>query len=355
MQGSELKTRTRIWAFGAALATPFGCSLLIDGELDGLQLASAGHAGAAASDAERSELPDDDTPVPAAGAPGRGGAGSVAGFAGEGGVPDAGGEGGGTPSHSGAGGTPAGTTWELVDGLARDIAHGADGSVWIIGTDPIGYGDLAISKWAGATWASANGGGIRVAVGPNGAPWTVNAKGEIYRHSSDPNVGVWQLQPGSASDIAVGADGSVWIVATSDLGNNDYGICKWNGSGCESTDGGAVRIAVAPDGVPWIVNRANEIYRRTSNGPVDGYWQQMPGHASDIAAGAEGSVWIISTERVGFDDFRIAAWDEQADAGQWVSGDAAGVAISVDPNGSPWIVNAAGQIQRFRVDVKRTP
>jgi hypothetical protein len=360
MRARQLEVLTRIGTLSAVLATPFGCSLLIDDELEGLQQAPADVAGAPVAGSD-SKPRDADVHPPQGGVPGSGGEGGGPGPAGEGGAHGPAEE-GGAPSSTGEGdasgsagqGNAATTTWETLPGLARDIAHGADGSVWTIGTDPVGYGDLSIAKWAGSTWVSANGGGVRIAVGPNGAPWTVNAKGEFYRHNSDPNVGTWQLQPGRATDISVGTDGSVWIVAANDLGNNDFGICKWNGTACEGTDGGAVRIAVAPDAVPWIVNTAGDIYRRTSSSPTEGYWQAIPGQARDIAAGADGSVWIISAERVGLDDFRIAVWDEQPGGGQWVSADGAGIAISVDPSGAPWVVNAAGQIQRFRGELKRT-
>lgn len=378
MRKSGLGRATALGAFGAALMAPLGCSLLIDGELEGLERASVEEPDAPGPSAGNGGLPQGGAPVrpdmldPAGegGALGRGGLGGAPPTDDDGGKSNLGGEGGvwgtaggratsngGEGGEGGEGGATgeAAAQWETVPGLARDLAIGADGSAWIIGVEQVAYGDLLISKWTGSAWTSANGGGTRIAVGPSGVPWIVNANGAIFRHSSDPYIGYWQLQPDLATDVAIGADGSVWIVAANDLGNNDFGIAKWNGTAWVGTDGGAVGIAVASDGVPWIVNSARQIYRRTSSSPTEGYWELKPGHASDIAAGPEGSVWIISTERIGFENFGIAVWDEQTAPGRWRSVDGAGIRIAVDPTGAPWTIDAAGQIQRARGELKRSP
>src|SRR5690348_8524185 len=74
-------------------------------------------------------------------------------------------------------------------------------------------------------------------------------------------------------------------------------------------------IAVAADGQPWIGNKQGTVFNRTRGGPnvfvkdfngatllmgpcgsyVDGQWQVTPGSATDIAAGADGSIWAIGT------------------------------------------------------------
>ena len=59
-------------------------------------------------------------------------------------------------------------------------------------------------------------------------------------------------------------------------------------SSWDQVDGGAIAIAVGPDGQPWIVNKQGTIFRRTktNTGYVDGTWQVVPGQAGDIAIGA---------------------------------------------------------------------
>lgn len=140
----------------------------------------------------------------------------------------------------------------------------------------------------------------------------------------------WQRLPGNASDIGVGADGSVWAVGTDERGGG-FGIYHWLGSAWQRVDGGAVRIDVDPQGVPWIVNDSSNIYRWQ-----DGRWQRMGGNARDIGIGADGSVWVTS----GGGTYRY-------DEGNWVGVRGSGVRIDVDPNGIPWVIGGDSKIHQL--------
>jgi hypothetical protein len=59
----------------------------------------------------------------------------------------------------------------------------------------------------------------------------------------------FRLLPGSATDIAVGANGAVWVVGTNPT-IGGYGIYRWNGDGWTRLPGGAVAIAVDATGNP---------------------------------------------------------------------------------------------------------
>jgi hypothetical protein len=98
--------------------------------------------------------------------------------------------------------------WQKLPGQARSIASGADGSLWTVGTIAMGNGNYALYRWVGAGWVQANGAGVKVAVDGSGIPWVINAAGEIFVSSG----GQWKRVPGSARDIAAGADGSVWVI-----------------------------------------------------------------------------------------------------------------------------------------------
>jgi hypothetical protein len=230
----------------------------------------------------------------------------------------------------------AGKTWNQLPGFAKDIGVGADGSVWIIGTNPVGPGhNFGIHKWTGNNWVGVDGGGVRIAVDQSGNPWIVNADNEIFRRVDDN----WNRLPGSAKDIGVGADGSVWIIGTNPIGTVDnFGIHRWTGSDWVGIEGGGVRIAVDQSGNPWIVNANGEIFQR-----VDDKWNRLPGFAKDIGVGADGSAWIIGTNRVGTaGNFGIHRWT----GNNWVGIEGGGVQISVDHSGLPWIVNSTGNIFR---------
>jgi hypothetical protein len=152
-------------------------------------------------------------------------------------------------------------SWKVLPGLANDIGVGADGSVWVIGTDER-VGGHSIFKWLGTEWDMIDGAAERIDVGPDGTVWVVNSYGNIYKR---PPGGVWQRLPGLAYDIGVGANGSVYVIGTLPRGDGtDYSIHKWNGSTWDGVDGGAVEISVGPDGTPWVVNSKGNIYRRYS-------------------------------------------------------------------------------------------
>ena len=75
-----------------------------------------------------------------------------------------------------------GNRWEQLFGAAKDIGIGANGSVWIIGTNPVsgGYG---IYRWVGRSWEGVDGGALQISVDKDGIPWVVNSSNHIYIYS----------------------------------------------------------------------------------------------------------------------------------------------------------------------------
>ena len=140
----------------------------------------------------------------------------------------------------------------------------------------------------------------------------------------------WQRLPGNASDIGVSADGSVWAIGTDERGGG-FGIYQWLGTTLQRVAGGALRIDVDPNGIPWIVNDSHSIYRLQ-----DGTWQRMGGNARDIGIGADGSVWVNS-----------GGGTYLYDEGDWVGVRGSGVRIDVDPNGVPWVIDHTNDIHQL--------
>jgi len=239
-------------------------------------------------------------------------------------------------------------TWKNVPGQAQDIGIGANGTVWVVGTNPIrgGYG---LWYWDGGRFVAdpANGGGVRIAVAPDGHPWVVNDAHEIYERVN----GVWTQRPGAGTDIAVGADGVVWKIGTTPT-QNGYEIAKWTGSSWQAVDGGGVRIAVDPQGLPWVVNDVHDIYRRVAaQAGTPEHWQLETGptgntttRATDIGIGGttgEGMIWIIGAVPSGY-GYGIYSWTGTGWAADPEQG--TGVAISAGPDREPWIVNNRTEI-----------
>jgi hypothetical protein len=86
-----------------------------------------------------------------------------------------------------------------------------------------------------------------------------------------------------------------------------------------------------------VVNDAGEILRQER-----GRWNRLPGLARDIGIGANGAVWAVGVERVdgGHPIFR---WNGR----DWDRVDGGAVAIDVDPQGRPWVVNDRGDVLRL--------
>lgn len=222
-----------------------------------------------------------------------------------------------------------GSRWSLLQGGARDVGVGPDGTAWRIGTAAVG-GGFAIQRFNGTTWDTIPGGAVRISVGPAG-PWLVNNGGTVYRRDGN----LWIPVGGGATDIGVASTGEAWIVTNAAV-TGGFSIARWNGREWQPFEGGGVRIAVAPGGVPWLVNNAGQIFRH------DGMrWVLLPGAASDIGVGADGTVWIIGRDPV-YGGFGIYRWSGT----QWQRIDGGATNVAVGPDGLPWVTNDLLSIYR---------
>jgi hypothetical protein len=190
-----------------------------------------------------------------------------------------------------------------------------------------------------------------------------------------PTVPAWQRLPGAATDISVGADGSVWALGVTSV-TGGYDIYHWDAASWtwKAIPGGAVRIAVDPNGIPWIINNLGGIFK------WDGAaWQQLPGAARDLAInGYDGHVhvWMVSTPlvtthpllpRTGCGTTGCAAasvagsvagvassclpvvcegsiYTWTGSAWSQVPGSAARIAVGKESDNDPWILSASGAI-----------
>jgi hypothetical protein len=143
----------------------------------------------------------------------------------------------------------------------------------------------------------------------------------------------WEVMPGLATDIDVGADGSVWVLGVGPVAGG-FGIYRWTGTTWINVPGGATRIAVGPTGVPWVVNSGGVIFRRVGEG-----WEALTGAGTNIDIGADGNVWLIGVAAAankGIFRWNGAGWDN-------IPGGA--VSIGAGPC-LPWVVNAGGEVFR---------
>lgn len=155
----------------------------------------------------------------------------------------------------------------------------------------------------------------------------------------------FQQLPGGAIDIAIDANssggGDTWVIGTNAV-YGGYGIFHWNATTWtwEAVDGGAVRITIDDTHTPWVVNAFGNIFRR-----VNGVWQQVPGAARDIAAGAKG-VWVIGRTT---QSLRCRPTPCNENIYHWTGSDwqqfsGGALRIAIDGAGDPWAITSGGGI-----------
>jgi hypothetical protein len=220
----------------------------------------------------------------------------------------------------------------------KDIGIGADGSVFIIGTDSTSASSgYSISKLVNNMLTKLpDCGAVRVAVSPTGVPWVVTKAHKILKY----NGNGWDEMPGLGTDIAIGANGAVFAIGnieTSPSGGNN--IMRWTGAGwVDMLDCAAIRIAVTPAGIPWVVNKSGLVY--VFGG--DYLWKAFDNiMASDIGIGADGSVFVTgkNTGDTNPDIFKYDGffnWNNLNITG--------GTNISVTPDGKAWWIDKANLV-----------
>jgi hypothetical protein len=241
---------------------------------------------------------------------------------------------------------PSSDNWELMPGTGIDIGIGSDAHhvIFAINTTLVtSTGGNQVVKWdsVNSTWNPVSGGaGIRITVDASGNPWVVNKSNLIYKY----NGSTWTQMPGTGTDIGISStNGSVYAINTTLVtSTGGYQVVKWNTttSGWDVVPGGAgVRIAVDGSGMPWVVNKSNLIFKYNGN-----TWTQLPGTATDIGIGADGTAYIVGTTLVSqTGGYRISKWNG---SGWTDTASGAGVNIAVDWMGHPWATNASNLIYR---------
>jgi hypothetical protein len=219
--------------------------------------------------------------------------------------------------------------WTKVPGKASDIAIGGD-KIWVLGTDNV-RGGHSIYRFNGMDWDKIPGSAASIAVDSDGVPWVCQDNFDIYQRI----LNEWQKAPGKGYQVAIGGE-EVYIIGT-DAKKGGYGIYRWARGAWENIPGAGVTIAADGDGVPWVCNDNNDIYRR-----LDNKWEKMTGKATHVAIGGD-NVWAIGADadKGGFGIYRWArgSWDKN-------NGSAKRIALS---GTQVWVVNKHGDI--FRSDL----
>ena len=179
-----------------------------------------------------------------------------------------------------------------------------------------------------------------------------------------------------ANDIGVSSHGDVYAAGIDGhLYSYDMTRNKWRKVKANFDLGSITRVAIAPDGTPYVVTGAGSTYYLS---PTN-IWVRLPGCASDIAIGRGGEVYKIGCDirPNGYGIYRLFNNEENElehkkhnrcirnnelcgecakisnentndmNKVYWFRLSGSGVRISVSPSGQPYIVNNSGMILSY--------
>lgn len=204
--------------------------------------------------------------------------------------------------------------WQQLPGYGCDIAVGREGTAWVVGTDS------KVWQFSGEGWLDIDCVARRVALGPDNTCWLIGSEHAMWVRGDDRWTKMFEV-PGGAQDLAVAPSGNVWVAAW------DQSIYRWAGSAPIKVPGAATRLTVDNNDEPWVVGSDRAVYRYAG-----GAWPRIAppgGGALDIAAGADGSIWVTAS------DFRAYRLDETGLG--WIATPQTANNISVGPDGTAWV------------------
>lgn len=216
-----------------------------------------------------------------------------------------------------------------VLGAARSLAIGKDGNVMAIDADS------NLGQWRNSSqrFKSFPGQMVRIAVAPDGKPWGVTAKGEVWRHDGSKWLLVRSIF--SARDVAVACNGTVMAAAS------DESLYKYNAG----TDGfekvvparlddpspKGRKLALDPAGRPWTI-RDDWVYRCDVQ-PCE----RQALRAKEIAIGPEGTLLAVDLDgNLQSFNARDNRWDRTGLQGV--------VAVAIGPGGKPWVARNGTEV-----------
>jgi hypothetical protein len=241
-----------------------------------------------------------------------------------------------------------GRNWQVLPGImARDLSVGglSLGGAWFIGPQ----GEITRLSSDGRSQQRLAARAAVIAGAPNGKPWIATADGALYandpvtalrgrpRGSRDEQVFTrllnWQRVMGNAKQLAISAKGAVLAVG------QQGELWHWKSRNNWGTMPGQFeQVTLDAGGTAWALDAQGKIFRFQGS-----YWQELPGSARRVAAGPDGSVWIVAL------DDRLMQWNLRAN--DWVAVTIPALAkisrLAIGADGRPWVVAAAGAVQRF--------
>jgi hypothetical protein len=191
--------------------------------------------------------------------------------------------------------------WEQRPGCATSIGS-RGGETWVIGCGSAANRPIYRYNFNGKNWDLQPNSANQITVSAEGIPWVLRSDGSIWKWNgsffSQPNgIGTYQGASSCANQIAVGFGDDAWI--TSCAAGADTPIFKWNGSAWVAPPQGgyAKNLGMFIDGAvatPWATQSSGGIYKWTIGG-----WLSAGaggGSIADHCVVAQNARWIWSDD-----------------------------------------------------------
>jgi tectonin-like protein len=208
-----------------------------------------------------------------------------------------------------------------VKGKSTRLRIGADGSIFSLSSGG------SFQRWNNKTnkFRDFPGAVIRFAIDPNGNPWVINSKREIFRHTGKD----WKNVSGSAVDISIGSDGKVII-----SGPNEK-LYKLNDrqTAFKPIYGKGYYIALHPNGEIWSIRKNGKIDRCDAEKCT-----RLKKTGADISIGPDGSVFMADTSN------KLYRYDDKKDDWVRVETSRSVKTVGVGPQGRPWIADVNSDV-----------
>lgn len=220
--------------------------------------------------------------------------------------------------------TTGGSFSQLAAGSGATVfALDASGGVW---------------QWdtASQIWIQADAILSSIAVGADGTVWGLNSSQEVFELLNALAFAYQTLTPaaGSLSSISVGADGSIWGLTGSAVEYFDRGTQNFQPASLGTP--ALAQISVGTGADVWGVDPFGNIFQYN---PSSQTWNNIPGELNFVQVGADGSVWGINAADLTFTyDFVNSGWINIPGTLQ---------TLSVGADGTVWGINAQQRIYRF--------
>ncbi len=212
--------------------------------------------------------------------------------------------------------------------IPAEISAGSKGGLYYIGIDNRGVkANTFVQTCYG--WVNLSFPLDQMAVGTKRELWgTAAPNNNLYRFETAKGNPIAMNQ--RAREIAIGRNGAVFITdQNNQLHKYDADNNRWIDQQVS-----ALKIAVDPAGRPWrTLVGSNEIVRF-----VGGTWVRVPGAATELAIGGDGSVYRIDPND------QLYQWNHQTST--WEDQNQTAEKVTVDLNGIPWIITEGKMYRR---------